>query len=130
MLSPRWLAGTLLALLAVAVCVVCAVWQFHRAESVSGTLQNAGYAVQWPLFAVFFAFLWWRMLRLELTGSREQPVTRVEPAARDEQAADPGPSPFAHRPAPARPEPAPDSALAAYNRMLAELAAREGSEAR
>jgi hypothetical protein len=63
--TPRWLGWTLLAVLAVIVCAGMAYWQLGRAESPTGSVLNAGYALQWPLFGVFFAALWWRMLHAE-----------------------------------------------------------------
>ncbi|RJQ81144.1 hypothetical protein D5S19_24090 [Amycolatopsis panacis] len=77
--------------------------------SASGTFQNLGYVLQWPLFGLFPAFMFWRIKKLR---AREE----AEPAA----------------PAPARPVtvPAPlpegeDDELAAYNRYLRELHARD-----
>ena len=48
------------------------LWQWHRAESSSGGLQNYAYAFQWPVFAAFGIFLWIRTLHEETrrTGSR------------------------------------------------------------
>lgn len=38
------------------------LWQWHRAESPSGGLQNYAYAGQWPLFAVFTVVVWVKTL--------------------------------------------------------------------
>jgi DNA-binding transcriptional regulator of glucitol operon len=62
--APRWVFGHVLVVVAVASCLLLAQWQWGRAE-VTHSLQNMAYALQWPLFAVFFAVMWWRMLRLE-----------------------------------------------------------------
>jgi DNA-binding transcriptional regulator of glucitol operon len=104
----------------VAACVVSllgacvlAWWQWTRFESASGTWQNLGYVLQWPLFGLFPAFMFWRVKRLK---EREKQV-RAEPA----------PTP----PAPRRTVPLPaapaddDDELAAYNRYLAELNAKD-----
>jgi type IV secretory pathway VirB10-like protein len=98
------------------------------------------YALQWPLFAVFFAVSWWRMLRLE---SRRLDEEAADAVADSESDADPAQPSRASQPEPAQPlqsEPArpvvarqapvqadedDDPELAAYNRMLAELAARD-----
>lgn len=45
--------------------VALAWWQLTRYESASGTLQNLGYVLQWPMFGVFPAFLFWRILRMD-----------------------------------------------------------------
>ena len=66
LVTPRWIGWTLFALAAVLVCGAMAWWQVVRAESPGGSLLNAGYAFQWPLFGLFFAALWWRMLRPRL----------------------------------------------------------------
>lgn len=123
-LTPRWVGWTALALLAVAVCGGMAYWQLLRAESPEGSLLNAGYAAQWPLFGVFFAALWWRMLRAEarvldeIVGRRERHTPVV---------AAPAGSPFGPRPAGVvaggtDAEAAPGSGRAEYNAMLAALA--------
>lgn len=116
--SPRWLFWHVLTLAAVATCLLLGRWQWERAGSLDGSLQNLGYALQWPLFAVFFAFMWWRMLRLELRGGPAEPAP---PDGTDETPAGlPVPAP---RPPPVTDDE--DPALAAYNRMLAELARRD-----
>ena len=71
LVTPRWIGWTLFALAAVVVCGLMAWWQVVRAESPGGSLLNAGYAFQWPLFGLFFAALWWRMLRAEAKALAE-----------------------------------------------------------
>jgi DNA-binding transcriptional regulator of glucitol operon len=129
-LSPRWILWHLLTLGAVATCLWLAAWQWQRAGSAMGSALNIGYGLQWPLFAVFFAIMWWRFLRMEIVQLRstEPAEPRPEKSTRQPEpvrAPLHGPNPFGPRPADARPAPIDeDSALAAYNRMLAELAAR------
>jgi hypothetical protein len=127
LVTPRWIGWTLFALVAVAVCSGMAYWQLLRAESPTGSLLNAGYAFQWPLFGVFFAALWWRMLRAEARAldevRRQEPEERLEPV-RPVAAG----SPFGPRPAGAvvaddDEGPAPERAR--WNLMYAELAARD-----
>jgi hypothetical protein len=148
--TPRWIGWTLLAIAAVIVCGGMAYWQLGRAESPTGTLLNAGYALQWPLFAVFFAALWWRMLHAE---ARQLAALRGEVATDDPHDADPdaprttpdGPapavgipatppdSPFTPRPAGVLPgdgqgAPVRGRARTDYNAMLAALARAEARE--
>jgi len=122
--SPRWIAWHLLTLGAMATCLWLAGWQWQRAGSAMGSALNVGYGLQWPLFAIFFAVMWWRFLRMEITqldaGERERPAPPQPMRAPMH-----GPSPFGPRPTDARPAAIDeDSGLAAYNRMLAQLAAR------
>lgn len=47
-------------------------------------LQNLGYALQWGLFAAFFLYLWWRVVRAahldELAAHRERVLAMAHPA--------------------------------------------------
>lgn len=147
--TPRWVGWTLLALVVVIVCAGMAYWQLGRAESPTGTLLNAGYALQWPLFGVFFAALWWRMLHAEalaLAAVRgevpddEAPREAVDGAAPED--ASPGSpvgtpttpdSPFTPRPAGVRPgdgqgAPLRSRARTDYNAMLAALARADAAD--
>jgi len=124
-LSPRWIGWGVVTLAAVVACILLGRWQLGRADE-SGDLQNWGYAIQWPVFALFFALLWWRMLRMELRAAKpEQP----EPDQPQPAVAPTPPVPEQHVPAPRRAEVVraeqDDPELAAYNRFLAELAARD-----
>ncbi|MGW7539270.1 hypothetical protein [Amycolatopsis sp. NPDC054798] len=97
-----------------ALCCGLAWWQWDRFTSATGTFQNLGYVLQWPLFGLFPAFMFWRIKKL-----RE----REEAAA---EKPEPAPAPV-RVPAP-RPAAAPaeeDDELAAYNRYLRELNARD-----
>jgi DNA-binding transcriptional regulator of glucitol operon len=40
-----------------------AYWQWTRYQSASGTLQNLGYVLQWPLFGVFPGFMFYKIYR-------------------------------------------------------------------
>jgi DNA-binding transcriptional regulator of glucitol operon len=151
--APRWVFGHVLVVVAVASCLLLAQWQWGRAE-ITHSLQNMAYALQWPLFAVFFAVMWWRMLRLESQRLDEEAEfgpefeevgsvgsDRVESGAAESDAAGPGApvgSPSVseqsaqsrvEQPARIPEQPADDldddPELAAYNRMLAELAVRD-----
>ena len=127
-LSPRWIAWHLLTLGAMVTCGLLAAWQWHKAGTAMGSALNVGYGVQWPLFAVFFGVMWWRMLRMEIARLRgappEEPVSVSQPVLRSRPPN--GPSPFVHRHGgvPAVTD-ADDPELAEYNRMLAALAARD-----
>jgi hypothetical protein len=146
--TPRWVGWTLLAIVAVIVCGGMAYWQLGRAESPTGSLLNAGYALQWPLFGVFFAALWWRMLHTEaqelavIRGEiadpdlrelesddlpDEAPARVVDTRTTPPTITEPGSGPFTPRPAGVRPGdgqgvPLRGRARTDYNAMLAALA--------
>lgn len=124
-LSPRWIAWHLLTLGAMVTCGFLSAWQWGRAGTAMGSAVNVGYGLQWPVFAVFFAWIWWRMLRIEIAQLREAgPAAETDTAVPSPHPT--GPSPFAHRPGAVRAASADDDPeLAEYNRMLAALAARE-----
>jgi DNA-binding transcriptional regulator of glucitol operon len=137
--SPRWIMWHLLTIGAVITCGLLAAWQWGKAGSAMGSALNVGYGLQWPLFAVFFAVMWFRMLRLEIRARRGEQPEMAEPPAMgmsgpttelisepDQEPEATGPSPFARRPPPAEPiTDETDPQLAAYNRMLAALAERD-----
>ena len=50
---------------AVAATIALAWWQWTRFQSGSGTFQNLGYALQWPLFGAFFVFAYRKYLQYE-----------------------------------------------------------------
>ncbi|MGW4062252.1 hypothetical protein ACWEGE_28495 [Amycolatopsis sp. NPDC004747] len=103
-------------LVSLLVCCGLAWWQWDRFTSANGTFQNLGYVLQWPLFGLFPAFMFWRIRKLRLKAEAE-----------------PGPPPAAEkRPEVPAPRPRPDTKvtdedeeLAAYNRYLRELNARD-----
>ncbi|MEV7045151.1 hypothetical protein [Amycolatopsis sp. NPDC051061] len=101
------------------VCCGLAWWQWDRFTSANGTFQNLGYVLQWPLFGLFPAFMFWR-------------IRKLAQKAETDGTADETPAPVAEVPAPRlRPDAveAPltdeDEELAAYNRYLRELNARD-----
>jgi len=99
--------------LSLAVCVGLAVWQWERFQSASGTLQNLGYVLQWPLFGLFPAWVFWRMRKLRAQSQQRDAEPPPRPVA---------PPPAASRPKPVAPPPSaqPDDELPAYNRYLAQ----------
>ncbi|GAA4528131.1 hypothetical protein [Amycolatopsis samaneae] len=117
-------------LLIVGVCLVSlagacglAWWQWDRFTSANGTFQNLGYVLQWPLFGLFPAFMFWRIRQLRQRAAEEKPAAERAPE----------PAPRVEVPAPRRAAPAvaeEDDELAAYNRYLRELHARDQETSR
>jgi DNA-binding transcriptional regulator of glucitol operon len=104
----------LIALVIVAACGCLALgwWQWTRFQSASGTFQNLGYALQWPLFAGFCVYAYRKFVRYE-EAPPEPPKDRGMTEIPDGL--------LPERPKPA-PPPADDPALAEYNAYLARLA--------
>lgn len=63
-LRPR-ASHIILLLVAVTITILLAWWQWTRFKSGSGTFQNLGYALQWPLFGGFFVFAYKKFLEYE-----------------------------------------------------------------
>ncbi len=55
----------MLALLASSGCLALGWWQWTRFESASGSYQNLGYALQWPMFAGFCVYAYRKFVRYE-----------------------------------------------------------------
>jgi hypothetical protein len=110
LLSPRWLVRHVLLAAALFTCWELGHWQLERALKRHSVL-NWSYAIEWGLFAAFAVLCWGWFLRDELRGG---------PATRPQKPAEP-----VYLPAAAPVSETDDPELAAYNRMLAELNAKE-----
>ena len=124
----RWWWAHLLVIAAILVQLRLGLWQWHRATSPTGGLQNYAYAFQWPLFAVFTAVLWIRTLREETRRAAGEPIGRElrrpmpdEPADIEEHA---GIRVGITTELP--PIDTDDAEVVAYNAYLAKLNARTG----
>ncbi|MFI5953370.1 hypothetical protein [Cryptosporangium sp. NPDC051539] len=120
LLSPRWLVRHAVAIVLIAACLGLAWWQWGRAHSLTGTAQNLGYALQWPAFAAFVGYAWYRMLRLEVGGPPGEDQKPGADAAHDPQRRTVQVR-RRYRPAAPSPEPTDDEALLAYNAYLTSL---------
>ena len=101
-MSSRWWSGRAIALHVTALSAVVAFsllarWQVHRA--LSGNSLSWAYAFEWPFFALYAVYMWWKLLN-EDGGKAARPP--APPSAREEEE------------------------RAAYNRWLESLAAGEG----
>jgi len=127
--TPAWIARHLLALVLVVAFLGLGWWQFSRASG--GNTLSWGYTFEWPVFAGFVAFLWFREAQLARRGPPD-PAGKPEPAAKPQPAGKPekGAPVTVGRPvrvAVAAPPPADDPALDAYNDYLAWLNAHPGA---
>jgi DNA-binding transcriptional regulator of glucitol operon len=107
-------ALVILVIIAACGCLALGWWQWTRFQSTSGTVQNLGYALQWPMFAGFCVYAYRKFVRYEETP----PEPRNHAAATEIPA---GLLPERPKAAPQEPD---DPALRDYNAYLAELAAR------
>ena len=103
-----------LVIIAAAGCLALGWWQWTRYESTSGSFQNLGYALQWPMFAGFCVYAYRKFVRYE-EAPPEQPsatdaVTEIPAGLLPER-----PTP------PTQPE-VEDPVMREYNAYLAELA--------
>ena len=102
-------------------CLLLAWWQWTRYESNSGTFQNLGYALQWPMFAAFCVYAYYKFVRLEEAPPQYEEsdaVTEIPAGLLPERpkataAADDG-----------------DPTMREYNAYLAELAQSDNPEDR
>lgn len=99
-------------------CLALGWWQWSRFESTSGTFQNLGYALQWPMFAGFCVYAYRKFIRYEEDGAPELPadadsITEI-PAGLLPQ-----------RPTAQATSDETDPAMRDYNAYLAELAAAD-----
>ena len=101
-----------LAIVASAGCLALGWWQLSRWESNSGSFQNLGYALQWPLFAGFCLYAYRKFIRYEQSPpeppSASGDVTEIPAGLLPERPA------VSDRPT--------DATLRDYNAYLAELA--------
>ena len=101
-----------LVIVAAAGCLALAWWQWTSFESVSGSFQNLGYALQWPLFAGFCVYAYYKFVRYEEAPPephKHDAVTEIPSGLLPE------------RPKAATPSDD-DPALSEYNAYLADLA--------
>ena len=105
-----------LVILAAGGCLALGWWQWTRWESNSGSFQNLGYALQWPLFAAFCVYAYRKLVRYEQAPPpppNTDTVTEIPAGLLPERPA-----------AAARTS---DPELAEYNAYLAELAGTDTS---
>ena len=62
-------------------CLLLAWWQWSRYESSAGTFLNLGYALQWPMFAAFCVYAYFKFVRLEEAPPEYQEETAGKPTA-------------------------------------------------
>jgi hypothetical protein len=79
LITPRWLAWHIFAVVAFWGTLWLGDWQFHRA--ISGNGLSWAYTFEWPLFAGFGAIFWARTIRDEFRAKRGPSAAEVKAAA-------------------------------------------------
>ncbi|HSZ35796.1 MAG TPA: hypothetical protein VK773_01795 [Acidimicrobiales bacterium] len=104
-------------LVVVPACMALCVWQIYRA--VDGNSLSWAYVFEWPLFAGYAIYMWWRFVH-EKPEAAPQAASENGNADAAQQSKVPG-----------APEAAEEEAeLAAYNEYLARLAERDRATGR
>jgi DNA-binding transcriptional regulator of glucitol operon len=104
-----------LVIVGAAGCLALAWWQWARFESASGSFQNLGYALQWPLFAGFLVYAYYKFVRYEDAPpepAKSDAVTEIPNGLLPER-----PRTASHSEA--------DPTLREYNAYLADLAKKD-----
>jgi DNA-binding transcriptional regulator of glucitol operon len=109
----------ILVIVAACGCLALGWWQWTRFQEPSGTFQNLGYALQWPMFAWFCVYAYRKFVRYE----------EVPPEPRNSRAVSEIPAGvLPERPTPEQPPSDDDPALREYNAYLAELAKKDAEK--
>ena len=111
--SPRAVKLHAVILVVVPACMALCVWQIYRA--IDGNSLSWAYVFEWPLFAGYAIYMWWRFVH-EAPDSDPAPVSTSD-----------GPVPAPQEPARREDD---DAELAAYNAYLAQLAERDRAAGR
>ncbi|HEY6429946.1 MAG TPA: hypothetical protein VIX84_22170 [Acidimicrobiales bacterium] len=128
-LSPRALKLHAVILVVVPGFMALCIWQLDRA--VGGNELSWAYVFEWPFFAAYAVYMWWRFVHevpdapapAEDTPQAEDAAAAVGPASRDGEDAEVSEDAKDA-------EDAEDAELAAYNAYLAQLAARDKAAGR
>lgn len=117
-MAPAWFSRRavflhLTALVVVPGCFALGWWQLNRA--LSGNVLSWAYTFEWPFFACYGVYMWWRILH-------EQPVADAEEATENHEVAGAGVVALEDGDEE-------DAELASYNRYLAQLHAADERKA-
>ncbi|MEU7928852.1 hypothetical protein [Micromonospora sp. NPDC049107] len=128
--TPAWIARHVAMVVLVGSFLGLGWWQISRATA--GNNLSWGYAVEWPIFAGFVVYVWWREVRLARRGAQGGTVSPGAPADEPAPAASADSRPAVRRPvrvtrAPVDATLGDDAALAAYNDYLSWLNANPGA---
>ena len=109
--TPGWLLRHAVAIALITAFLALGWWQLGRAAA--GNVLSYAYAVEWPVFAGFVAFVWYKEVRRARAARTGDRPSTAPPPLRSTRPTRAGPAY----------DDADDQELAAYNRYLAWLAA-------
>ncbi|MEV4122498.1 hypothetical protein [Micromonospora sp. NPDC049645] len=129
--TPAWIARHVAMVVLAVGFLGLGWWQISRATA--GNSLSWGYAVEWPIFAGFVVYVWWREVKLARRRVAEADAPPADPTVEPAPAVTVGSRPAVRRPvrvsrAPAAEDVVEDSDLAAYNRYLSWLNANPGAK--
>ncbi|MEH0936088.1 hypothetical protein [Micromonospora psammae] len=132
--TPAWIARHVAMVVLVGGFLALGWWQISRAAS--GNTLSWAYAVEWPIFAAFVVFVWWREVRHTLRGpaaAADEPATADDAVVTAGDAASTRTIGAVRRPVrvvrvPAAVDEPVDADLAEYNRYLTWLNANPGAK--
>jgi len=115
---PRRVGLILGVIVAALGCLALGWWQWTRFESTSGSFQNLGYALQWPMFAAFCVYAYRKFIRLEASPPESAgdagEITEIPAGLLPER--------------PSAPREPQDATMREYNSYLAELADKDRAD--
>lgn len=127
--TPAWIARHVAMVVLVVSFLGLGWWQISRATA--GNSLSWGYAVEWPVFAGFVVYVWWREVKFARRRAAEADAPPADPPVEPAPAATTGSRPAVRRPVRASRVPAgnvvEDTDLAAYNHYLSWLNANPGA---
>jgi hypothetical protein len=128
-LSPRALRLHAVILIVVPAFLALCAWQITRA--LAGNSLSWAYVFEWPIFAGYAVYMWWRFVHEVAEGSppaksTDGPTTTATERASAAPVLDAGTETHA----PVRDEERQAAELAAYNEYLAQLAERDKATGR
>ncbi len=133
-LSPRALRLHAVILIVVPTFLALCVWQITRA--LGGNSLSWAYVFEWPIFAGYAVYMWWRFVHEAAEGTPPaastdgRTTTASTTASTGATAVPAGVTGTETYPAQAHDEEREDAELAAYNEYLAQLAERDRATGR
>ncbi|MFG1870742.1 hypothetical protein [Micromonospora arborensis] len=128
--TPTWIARHVAMVVLAVGFLGLGWWQVSRAAA--GNSLSWGYAVEWPIFAGFVVYVWWREVKLARRSADGADAPPADPADAPAPAVTAGSRPAVRRPVrvsrvPVDGAAVEDTDLAAYNHYLSWLNANPGA---